>query len=109
MKKFSAFNVLLDDYKALDWSGTLFTDRDAWDLSPTTTEFVLLEGDDELEDLTDDENRTPRLAAELDVEYFLDVEIFQSIIDIQQTKNGKSSVDDYVRALNHYLDNDSYL
>lgn len=67
---------------------------------------MLLIGDDELEELNDE--GTPLLAAQSNARYFLDVEIFQSVIELQREKNPASRVEDYVFVLNYYLENDDF-
>lgn len=47
-------------------------------------------------------------AAQRNARYFLDVEIFQSVIELQREKTPASRVDDYVFALNYYLENDDF-
>ena len=106
MKKFKSLSELLKEYKILDWSGTLYTNKQAWQKAPTKSEILLLEGDDELEDLT--EEQIPRLAHANNTSYFLDVEIFKSVIDFQKEIDPASNIQDYAHALNYYLENDDF-
>ncbi|MBC3270242.1 hypothetical protein HU765_09925 [Pseudomonas sp. SWRI81] len=106
MKKFKSLPELIATYESLDWSGTLFTNKQSWEISPTKTEILLLEGDDELEDLTEDQ--LPRLAQTNNASYLLDVEIFKSVIDFQRDRTHNSNIHDYVHALNYYLENDDF-
>ncbi len=39
---------------------------------------------------------------------FFDVGIFQSVIELQKGNKTESVVDDYIYAINHYLDNDDF-
>lgn len=68
--------------------------------------FLYLEGDEELENLIDDD--LPVLAVEKNVQYFLDAETFIDIIEFQKKLNKKSDVDDYIIALNYYLEEDDF-
>lgn len=106
MKKFKSLSELLAEYETLDWSGTLFTNKKAWQASPTKSEILLLEGDDELEDLT--EKQIPRLAQANNTSYFLDVEIFKNIIDFQIDRDPTSNIQEYAHALDYYLENDDF-
>ncbi|MEN5203142.1 hypothetical protein ABE473_01580 [Stenotrophomonas sp. TWI700] len=106
MKNFKSLSELLPEYKTLDWSGTLFTNKQVWQTSPTKAEILLLEGDDELEDLT--EAQIPRLAHANNTSYFLDAEIFKSVIDFQKDRDPRSNIQDYIHALNYYLENDDF-
>jgi hypothetical protein len=90
----------------LDKLGTLYVQREKWGSDPTQVDILLLIGDDELEDLNDED--TPLLAAQSNARYFLDVEIFKSVIELQHEKNPASPVEDYVFALNYYLENDDF-
>ncbi|OYU03651.1 MAG: hypothetical protein CFE47_31045 [Pseudomonas sp. PGPPP1] len=106
VKKFKSLSELLTTYESLDWSGTLFTNKQHWEIPPTKTEILLLEGDDELEDLTEDQ--LPRLAQTNNASYLLDVEIFKSVIDFQRDRTHNSNIHDYAHALNYYLENDDF-
>ncbi|MNY81282.1 hypothetical protein D3C86_2227660 [compost metagenome] len=48
------------------------------------------------------------LANKYGASYFFDVEIFQSVIDLQRKNNSKSNVNDYIHAINYYLENDDF-
>lgn len=98
--------ALIAETEMLDKFGTLYVERKKWCIDPTQVEIMLLIGDDELEDLNDE--GTPLFAAQRNARYFLDVEIFQSVIELQREKNRASRVDDYVFALNYYLENDDF-
>lgn len=98
--------ALIAETEKLDKLGTLYVERKKWCIDPTQVEIMLLIGDDELEDLNDE--GTPLFAAQRNARYFLDVEIFQSVIELQREKNPASRVDDYVFALNYYLENDDF-
>lgn len=98
--------ALIAETEKLDKFGTLYVERKKWCIDPTQVEIMLLIGDDELEDLNDE--GTPLFAAQRNARYFLDVEIFQSVIELQREKNRASRVDDYVFALNYYLENDDF-
>jgi hypothetical protein len=98
--------ALIAETEKLDKFGTLYVERKKWGADPMQIEILLLIGDDELEDL--DDEQTPLLAAQSNARYFLDVEIFQSVIELQREKNPASRVDDYVFALNYYLENDDF-
>lgn len=90
----------------LDKLGTLYINRKLWKVEPARTEVILLIGDDELEDLNED--GVPILAAANNISYFLDVEIFQNVIDLLRERMPNPSVDDYVYAINYYLENDDF-
>lgn len=98
--------ALIAETEMLDKLGTLYVQRERWRVDPTQVEIMLLIGDYELEDLNDE--GTPLLAARRNARYFIDVEIFQSVIELQREKNFASRVDDYVFALNYYLENDDF-
>jgi hypothetical protein len=98
--------ALIAETDKLDKLGTLYVQREKWGTDPTQVEILLLIGDDELEDLNDE--GTPLLAAQSNARYFHDVQIFQSVIELQREKNPVSRVDDYVFALNYYLENDDF-
>lgn len=107
MKLIDSISKLINDYKKLlDWDGALFVNHKQWDLSPKDTFFLYLEGDEELENLVDD--NLPVLAVEKNVQYFLDAETFIDIIEFQKKLNKKSDVDDYIIALNYYLEEDDF-
>jgi hypothetical protein len=103
---YESLAALIAETDKLDKLGTLYVQREKWCTDPTQVEILLLIGDDELEDLNDE--GTPLLAAQRNARYFLDVEIFQSVIELQREKNPASRVDDYVFALNYYLENDDF-
>jgi hypothetical protein len=98
--------ALIAQYESLDKFGTLFMNLDEWSSTPEKTKFLLLIGDDELEDLN--EGHIPVLARNNNMRYFLDVEIFQSIIYLQVENKSKSNLDDFIRAINYYLEYDDF-
>ncbi|WP_268796874.1 DUF7716 domain-containing protein [Pseudomonas huanghezhanensis] len=98
--------TLIVDTEKLDKFGTLYVDREKWRADPAHVEILLLIGDDELEDL--DEEGNPVLATQNDARYFFDVEIFQSVIDLQRGKKEGSIIDDYIHAINYYLESDDF-
>lgn len=98
--------ILIADTEKLDKFATLYLDRQKWRMDPANVEIFLLVGDDELEDL--DEESNPVLATQNNARYFLDVEIFQSVIDLQREKKENSDIDDYIFAISYYLENDDF-
>ena len=98
--------ALIADTEKLDKFGTLYVDRKKWRADPEHAEILLLIGDDELEDL--DEEGNPVLATQNDARYFFDVEIFQNVIDLQREKKERSLIEDYIHAINYYLENDDF-
>ncbi|MEE4684347.1 hypothetical protein V2K59_05780 [Pseudomonas alliivorans] len=106
MIKYKGLVFLLAEVESLDKFGTLYANREKWGADPNNTEIYLLAGDDELEDLDADGN--PILATKNDIQYFLDVEIFQSIIEIQKGNKPESTIGDYVYSINYYLENDDF-
>ncbi|QJI39391.1 hypothetical protein HKK52_00010 [Pseudomonas sp. ADAK2] len=106
MIRYKNLNSLLAEVDDLDKFGTLYSSKSGWAEDPSNTEILLLLGDDELEDL--DERGNPVLANKYGASYFFDVEIFQSVIDLQRKNNSKSNANDYIRAINYYLENDDF-
>ncbi|WP_263265156.1 hypothetical protein [Pseudomonas sp. RIT-PI-S] len=100
------FSSLLSDVEGLDKFGTLYANRQKWLGDPFKVEFLLLVGDDELEEL--DGNGNPILATINNAKYFLDVEIFQNVIELQAKCNPESGLDEYIFAINYYLENDDF-
>ncbi|WP_122433168.1 DUF7716 domain-containing protein [Pseudomonas viridiflava] len=103
---YKSLEFVLAEVESLDKFGTLYVNREEWGRAPSNTEIYLLAGDDELEDLDVDGN--PMLANEYEVQYFFDVEIFQSVIELQKDNKPESVVDDYIYAINYYLGNDDF-
>lgn len=106
MIKYENLESLLLQCGSLDKFGTLFVNREQWEKDPIGTPILLLVGDDELEDV--DEDGSPFLAVENDVRYFFDVELFQSVVELQIEKKPDSVVGDFVFAINYYLENDDF-
>lgn len=103
---FNDLASLIAQYQSIDKLGTLFVNSDEWSSAPEKTKVLLLIGDDELEDLDDEHN--PVLATENDMEYFFDVEMFQSVIDLQVEKKPESDLSDFIHAINYYLEYDDF-
>lgn len=103
---YKSLEFVVADVESLDKFGTLYVNREEWGRVPSNTQIHLLAGDDELEDL--DVNGNPMLANKYEVQYFFDVEIFQSVIELQKDNKPESVVDDYIYAINYYLDNDDF-
>ncbi|MBF7142720.1 MULTISPECIES: DUF7716 domain-containing protein [Pseudomonas] len=100
------FHKVFNEFESLDKFGTLYINRESWSRAPKATKLFLLSGDDELEDL--DENGLPVLAAENGLNFFLDVEILQSVISVQIDIKEKSTLDEVIFAINYYLENDDF-
>lgn len=103
---FNDLAALVAQYESLDKLGTLFMNVNEWSNTPETTKFLLLIGDDELEDLDDEHN--PVLATENNMKYFFDVEMFQSVVDLQVEKKPESDLSDFIHAINYYLEYDDF-
>ena len=108
MKIYSSLNEVIADMDELSWAGTLFTNDRSWNSSPQEAKFIYLEGDDELDDIVDDETMLPRLARENDAAQFLGMQVFRSIILNQREVNPKSVLNDFIHALNYYLEYDTF-
>ncbi|PHN24081.1 hypothetical protein AO242_27770 [Pseudomonas sp. ICMP 561] len=106
MVVYENLDILISEFKSLDKFGTLFVNRVQWARYPADAQIFLLVGDDELEDLND--QGCPVLAAENDAEYLLDVELFQSVVELQIEKMPDSAVSDFIFSINYYLENDDF-
>lgn len=109
MKQYDNIAAVIDDMYNLQWFGSLFTNHSAWRKSPLDSEFLYLECDDELEDISDQETLQPRLAHEANVRHFLDSEIFIAILKIQADQKPNSTIHDYITALNYYREFDTVM
>ena len=103
---FNGLPILIAQLESLDQLGTLFVNSREWSTTPESATFLLLSGDNELENL--DDNGAPILAISNNVEYLLGVEMFQSVIELQMEKKPDSSLRDYIYAINHYLEYDDF-
>ena len=108
MKNYENLTKVLENLDDLNWYGILYTNRESWSKDPKEAKFIYLEGDDELDDLSDDETMLPRLAEENDVERFLETQVFQDVVDKQKELNPNSKLDDFINALNYYLEYDTF-
>jgi len=108
MKIYSNVDEVLRDIDNLEWPGVLFVDRKKWEKNSLTAQILFLIDDDELEDIIDINTHLPKLAYERSMSYLLDIEMFKAIIDNQRENNKCSSVDDYVYAVNYYLEYDNF-
>lgn len=108
MKIYPTLNDVINDLDQLNWSGTLFVNSKSWDSSPHDAKFIYLDGDDELDDIVDDETMLPRLAQENDAERFLGVQTFRDVLITQRELNPKSNLDEFINALNYYLEYDAF-
>ena len=108
MKTYKSISDVLADEANLEWSGTLFTNKAQWAKQPAAASFLYLDGDDELEDIVDDDTMLPRLAEEADMEYFLDVQLFNDVTAKQRELDANSTDADMIRALKHYREYDAF-
>lgn len=108
MKIFDTLEQVLQNLDELNWDGVLFVNSTAWESKPLEAKFVYLEGDDELDDIVDEETLLPRLAQENNVERFLGKQTFEDVIIKQRELDPESSPKDFVRALNYYLEYDTF-
>jgi len=109
MKLYKSIEKLINIASQLGWETTLYINYDKWGKSPKNTEILALEGDDEIELDMDDNVDLPVTAVKHNVKYFFNAEDFQDIIEVQTQLKKSSDVDDYIKAINYYLDNDAFL
>ncbi|AMB87801.1 hypothetical protein AWM79_21960 [Pseudomonas agarici] len=108
MKKYEKILDLIKENSKIQWDSAIFCNLKSWENEPENCEIIILEGDDELEDLGDIYNHIPKLALSLNVRQLLDIETLRSVIAAQNKVNPKSGVYDYVHAINHYREYDSF-
>ena len=108
MRIYSTLNDVIAEMDELNWSGALFTNDQSWNSSPQEAKFIYLEGDIELDDIVDDETMLPRLALENNADHFLGVQLFRDIVLKQRELDANSMLNDFIHALNYYLDYDSF-
>lgn len=110
MRIYSGLKDVIDDIDQLTWEGTFFTNKEVWKMSPEKAKFIYLAGNDELDDIDDEDEKTmlPRLAKENDASYFLDFQLFEDVIITQRKLNQKSTSNDFVHALNYYREYDTF-
>ena len=51
----------------------------------------------------------PNLAVEYNMIDFFEAQTFQDIIGVQTEQKNNSTIDDYIQAINHYAEYDSFL
>lgn len=107
MKIFNSFSELLNCYESLSEHAGLYADLSKWDENPKNTPIIYLEGDNEFEDL-DEEMEIPVLAVQHGVEYLIIVPTLQDILLFQKERKPDSTIDEYLYALNWYLETDDF-
>jgi len=109
MKLYQSVEELINASKQLSWETSLYINYDEWDNNPKRTKILALEGDDEIELDMDEEFALPTTAVKHDVKYFFHAEDFQDVIETQTQQKKDSEIDEYIRAINYYLENDAFL
>lgn len=108
MKTYRSIDRLLEEALSLQWNGAVFVNRNDWTVNPLGTPLLLLAGDDELEDLADVESHLPRLAAERGMKQLLDVQTLQGVVEFEKRRNANAATEDFVNAINYYLEMDAF-
>jgi hypothetical protein len=109
MKLYQSIEELITTAKQLSWETTLYTNYDEWDKNPKRARILTLEGDNEIELDMDEELDLPTTAVKHNMKYFFHAEDFQDVIETQARHKKDSDIDDYIRAINYYLENDAFL
>ena len=73
-----------------------------------SSQLLVLEGDDQLEDLADVDSHLPKEAASRDMHQLLDVQTLQDVVGFEQRRNPGSSPADVSQAINYYREADDF-
>ena len=92
-----------------------FADREQWASSPDVTPIIFFDEDDiyddedvEYEEIENDDDDVPRVAMMLGLRYFLMGPILMDIFAVFDRQGREPSIQNLVRATNHYREFDSF-
>ena len=79
-----------------------------WDNAPLTAELMVLDDEDEEQGYNPEDEDRPIQAVERDMQGLLEYATFEAILAEQYRQNSMSTINDYVTAIDHYREYDSF-
>jgi hypothetical protein len=108
MVLYKSIEELLEHWQELDWNASIYLNKKLWKLHPKTTEILFLDADDEDEGFNEEDQFLPLQAKERNMDNFMDIQTFQSIIENQFRKKSCSGIEDIIYAINYFREYDSF-
>jgi hypothetical protein len=111
MKIYPSIENLVNELPDLDWDASFYFNRDEWNENPFGAKIMCLTAveEDEMEIVESEHDDLPVVVVENEMQRFFDVETMRDIITVQKRNHPDSTVEDYVKAINHYSEYDAFL
>lgn len=109
MKTYTSIETLIQERENLDWDAWLYCNLIKWGENPSGTTIYHITEDEALEYDEDEDSGLPMIAVDLDVDTFLEMETFKSIVANQLLRKNDSETEDFIKAINYYREYDTFI
>jgi hypothetical protein len=109
MQHYKTIKALIKDYKQLSYPGIIYIQGEKKDNYEESEFWVLSSKEKKEQDSIETKyGDIPESLVEFDVTYFLEVGIFQDIIDNKLEHNDSLTTEELIGAIDHYLEYDDF-